>query len=412
MEKSSFFNAELINGEYDRVYGAEDYARYFSSFIGNGVFPNPSDNLKVTADGKDMKIIVKAGKAWINGYYYENDDDLIIKLSPADGVLNRIDRVVVRFDLIEREISVNVKLGKFASDPVATELERNTDIYELALADIKIQNGAIAINNSNITDLRLNSELCGIVHGTVEQVDTTEIFNTYKYYLDEKMNSNEFNDWFISLKNKLDPNEDIAMQLQVQIAELEEKMKKAVNSDMVDGNHAKGELLTNEKEDLVGAINEVFTNASNGKEEIASAITGIGVSADKSMTFSQLAGIISTLGTAKYATGVTSNQLFYGSPEEIYDIGFNPRLVIEVRLSHESNKEPKMTIHFNGFINSEINIVLVDFYFSRSSIISKTVEQLRSGTNYCYACAIGNNQIAVRRAGSGIYENLRWYAFE
>ena len=202
------------------------------------------------------------------------------------------------------------------------------------------------------------------------------------------------------------------MQLQVQIAELEEKMKKAVNSDMVDGKHAKGELLTNEKEDLVGAINEVFTNASNGKEEIASAITGIGVSADKSMTFSQLAGIISTLGTAKYATGVTSNQLFYGSPEEIYDIGFNPRLVIEVRLSHESNKEPKMTIHFNGFINSEINIVLVDFYFSRSSIVSKTVEQLRSGTNYCYACAIGNNQIAVRRAGSGIYENLRWYAFE
>ena len=78
MEKSSFFNAELINGEYDRVYGAEDYARYFSSFIGNGVFPNPSDNLKVIADGKDMKIIIKAGKAWINGYYYENDDDFII----------------------------------------------------------------------------------------------------------------------------------------------------------------------------------------------------------------------------------------------------------------------------------------------------------------------------------------------
>lgn len=411
MEKSSFFNAELINGEYDRVYGAEDYARYFSSFIGNGVFPNPSDNLKVKADGKDMKIIVKAGKAWINGYYYENDDDLIIKLASADGVLNRIDRVVVRFDLIEREISVNVKQGKFSSDPVATELERNTDIYELALADIKIQNGAIAINNSNITDLRLNSELCGIVHGTIEQVDTTEIFNTYKYYLDEKMNSNEFNDWFISLKNKLDPNEDIAMQLQVQIAELEENMKKAVNSDMVDGKHAKGELLTNEKEDLVGAINEVFTNASNGKEEIASAITGVGVSADSSMTFSQLAKVISSLGTMKYATGVTSNQNVSGSTEEIFNVGFNPRLVICHRLSQDSAQEPKLCIHFNGFINSDINIVLLDFTFSRIGV-SKTVAQTRTNTAYCYACAIGENQIAVKRTGSGYIENLRWYAFQ
>ena len=46
MEKCSFFNAELVDGEYDRIYLAEDYARYFSSFIGNGVFPNPSTNLK------------------------------------------------------------------------------------------------------------------------------------------------------------------------------------------------------------------------------------------------------------------------------------------------------------------------------------------------------------------------------
>ena len=76
MEKSSFFNAELVDGEYDRVYLAEDYARYFSSFIGNGVFPNPSNNLKVVASGENMKVTVKAGKAWINGYYYENDSDL------------------------------------------------------------------------------------------------------------------------------------------------------------------------------------------------------------------------------------------------------------------------------------------------------------------------------------------------
>ena len=34
MEKSSFFNSV----SHDRTYKAEDWAEYFASFIGNGVF--------------------------------------------------------------------------------------------------------------------------------------------------------------------------------------------------------------------------------------------------------------------------------------------------------------------------------------------------------------------------------------
>ena len=208
MEKCSFFNAELIDGEYDRVYLAEDYARYFSSFIGNGVFPNPSSNLKVVASGENMKVTVKAGKAWINGYYYENDSDLTLIIDNADGVLNRIDRIVVCLDHLKREINVKIKKGDYSSNPIPKEITRNDDIYELALADIKVNNGFISIQNSYISDLRLNKELCGVVCGTVHEVDTTDIFNTYQNYLNERMNSNEFDEWFNGLKNKLNPEED------------------------------------------------------------------------------------------------------------------------------------------------------------------------------------------------------------
>lgn len=45
MEKSSFFNS--VSG--DRVYRAEEWAEYFASFIGNGVFPVPSTSLQVVA---------------------------------------------------------------------------------------------------------------------------------------------------------------------------------------------------------------------------------------------------------------------------------------------------------------------------------------------------------------------------
>ena len=52
---------------------------------------------------------------------------------------------------------------------------RNDDTYELALADISVNNWVISIHNSYINDLRLNKELCGIVSGTVEEVDTTGV---------------------------------------------------------------------------------------------------------------------------------------------------------------------------------------------------------------------------------------------
>ena len=180
MIRSGFFNS--ING--DRKYDARRFAEYFASFIGNGVFPNPSNNLQVLSND-DMTVTVKAGKAWINGYILINDDDYILQIEPADGVLNRIDRVVARYDTADREIRLEVKKGTFASSPVAPALQRDADGYELALGDIYVANGVISITQANITDQRLNSELCGIVHGTVEQVDTTTLATQYQTWFSE-----------------------------------------------------------------------------------------------------------------------------------------------------------------------------------------------------------------------------------
>ena len=186
MERSSFFNAVLDTNDIpDRSYLAEDFARYFASFIGNGVFPNPSTNLQVIASN-NMTITIRQGKAWINGYFYENTDDYILSLDVADGLLNRTDRIVLKLDFLNREVKSYVKKGQYASDPIAPSLQRNADAYEICLADIKINKGAIKITQADITDTRLNKDLCGIVHGTVEQVDTTAIFNQFQSWYSQK----------------------------------------------------------------------------------------------------------------------------------------------------------------------------------------------------------------------------------
>lgn len=186
MERSSFFNAVIDqNGIPDRSYLAEDFARYFSTFIGNGVFPNPANQLQVVAVDDNMQIRIKAGFAWINGYMYENTDDYIFKLYPADGVLNRIDRVVLRLDFLERKIKAVVKKGEYGSSPKTPNLQRDSDAYEIAIADVLVRNGLITVTQANVTDLRLNKELCGIVHGVVDQVDPTAIFNQFQTWYSE-----------------------------------------------------------------------------------------------------------------------------------------------------------------------------------------------------------------------------------
>jgi hypothetical protein len=195
MEKSGFFNSS--NG--DRKYNAEFFAEYFSNFIGNGVFPNPSTGLQVTSNN-DMTVTVKAGKGWINGYYYSNDSDLVLSIDLADGVLNRIDRIILQYNTVNRTITAKVKKGSLASSPVATDLDRNADVYELGIADVYIKAGSITISGSNITDLRLNSNYCGIVIGTIEQIDPTTIFDQYQSWLSEKKSQygNDLAQWINS----------------------------------------------------------------------------------------------------------------------------------------------------------------------------------------------------------------------
>lgn len=234
-----------VNG--DRKYNAWWFAKYFSTFIGNGVFPNPSINLQVV-ENENMTTTVKPGLGWINGYFLYTDSDHVLQHDLADGVLKRIDTVVMRLNYLTRQIEIDINKGLFSSEPIAPALQRDADAYELALADVLINNGATQITQANITDLRLNKELCGIVHGTVDQVDTTTIFNQYQAWFNSVTDGTEqeiadwqqqqyeaFNNWFADLQDILDG--DVAANLANRILNLElelatHELKKASKTEI------------------------------------------------------------------------------------------------------------------------------------------------------------------------------------
>lgn len=190
-EYSSFFDAHYENGAYDRVYLAAHFAKYFASFIGNGIYGGKSSELLVQQnDTANMSVKVLSGEAFINGYRYENDSNLSLSIDTADGVLNRIDIIVIRWSNSDRAIRAVVEKGTPSANPVAPTLKRNADYYDLKLAQVYIGAGATRITQENITDFRLDTSVCGLVQGVIQQFDTTAFGQQINSFIENFKTSN------------------------------------------------------------------------------------------------------------------------------------------------------------------------------------------------------------------------------
>lgn len=178
-QECGFFNAQLVGEEYDRVYLAEQFAAYFASFIGNGVFGSSMQQLEVTANN-DMTTNVLSGQAWINGWWYRNTDVYTLSHSVADGILSRIDVVVLRWDHSARDMYLAVIEGTPSANPIKPSIVRNANYYDLQLCEVSIPAGSIRITQAQITDTRLDNAVCGLVTGVVDQIDTTSLFTQFQ----------------------------------------------------------------------------------------------------------------------------------------------------------------------------------------------------------------------------------------
>lgn len=207
---SGFFDAiDQGGGNYDRVYSAANFAHYFSLLIQNGVFPDPSTGMQVKASASpDMHVSVQPGSGWVNGYYITVEANAPEQLTvpTANPSLSRIDSVIMGLNYVDREVQLYIKSGAVSASPSAVSLQRDNDLYELELAQITMSAGMASITQASITDMRSNTNRCGIVKGTVDQIDTTDLFAQY---------NDAFQTWFAGIKAQLSDN--VATNLQNQI---------------------------------------------------------------------------------------------------------------------------------------------------------------------------------------------------
>ena len=161
-----------------------------------------------------MTVKVLAGWAWINGYWYHNDNNLVLNVTANATAQTRIDGVFIRWDSNTRQISTIIAAGR--TTPV-----RTSPYYELKIAEIAIPTGATQITDANITDTRSDSSVCGFVTGVVDVIDSGDLFaqftSTFNTWLSESQE--EFDDWFDEMKDQL--SSDAAGHLQNEIDALQ-----------------------------------------------------------------------------------------------------------------------------------------------------------------------------------------------
>lgn len=178
-EHFRFFNS--TEGDV-REYLASEFAEYFSRFLSDGLYTeNGKAGLQV-APGTGLQVQVATGYAFIRGYMYHNDAALTKVLDPADTMLDRIDRVVLRFDEVAREIRVAVKTGAFSSTPTAPGLEITSTVKELGLAQVYVRKGVTSLATKDITDERLTSA-CGLVSSLIT-IPAQEMWDVWNQTLD------------------------------------------------------------------------------------------------------------------------------------------------------------------------------------------------------------------------------------
>lgn len=170
----------FVSKNADRAIGVNEFALLLKSYFTNGVFMKESTSLQVVAT-TGMNVIVTKGAGSVEGHWCYEDNNRTLAVQSA-STLDRIDNVVLRLDTNSsvRSCDLYIVAGTPANSPVAPTPTRTSTVYELVLARVLISKGSTSISTSKITDTRLNSSLCGVVTGTVSQLDTTSVFNQYQ----------------------------------------------------------------------------------------------------------------------------------------------------------------------------------------------------------------------------------------
>ncbi|WP_407399672.1 hypothetical protein [Treponema sp.] len=186
----------------DTYIGAEEVMKWLHGRT-SGVFAAAGNAAVAAVATPTMAVTVSDGVGWMSdgngdGVVWWNDENTItgsllqLSIDSADGVLNRIDRIIVEWATTNYVDYPEIKVlkGTPGSTAVVPALTNNSSKRQISLAKINVAAGTTAIQPSMITDERLDPSVCGLVTESLT-VDTTTMqaqFQAFLTAIEEELN--------------------------------------------------------------------------------------------------------------------------------------------------------------------------------------------------------------------------------
>lgn len=188
-----FFNS--LNG--DRKYDALQLSSMFDGVILDGVFASIGECFLTTAtDG--LAVNIGTGKAWFDHTWILNDTVLKVEIPEADGLLDRIDTVVLDIDNTEsvRANAIKIVQGVPATNPVAPELVSVRNHHQHPICHIRVACATQSIRQADITNM-VGSAETPFVSGVLQTIDLDKLLGQWQDELDMfiEKETDDFTDW-------------------------------------------------------------------------------------------------------------------------------------------------------------------------------------------------------------------------
>jgi hypothetical protein len=90
----------------------------------------------------------------MRGVYAPNPAEVIEAIQAAHATLDRIDRVVLKLDMVNHTVTIEVVTGTPAASPVAPTLTNTTSVYYVKLAQVYVTHAVTTIAADKVTDER------------------------------------------------------------------------------------------------------------------------------------------------------------------------------------------------------------------------------------------------------------------
>ena len=246
LDHAFFYNSE----NHDRVYDASSFEYLLKKFFTSGVF---TGDCQVTADGEGMTVTLGGGYSNCDGKVRFFAQAQNLALANAHATYDRIDTVVIERNDTDRDITAKVVTGVYSAEPTPTPPVRGNGIFQLVCAEIYVAAGAVRITQSDITDKRPDTSVCGYVVAAVQTPDFTELYAQFSAEFQElyeeagadfaawaAQQRAAFDVWFEHMKDQLDT--DAAGHLQNEIDQVNENVAAAETNPSTSA-HVPGDVI-------------------------------------------------------------------------------------------------------------------------------------------------------------------------